>query len=678
MRTTPAGGVAALSPDGGSLALAAADGRLKTFDTASGRLKRTFAGDACVRDDAAAPSTSGNGHLSEEFTCVAWGGSAAKGKGKKKALGGSVLVAVGTRGGDVIAYDVALGELKWRARGANEGGVLSLAFSAADGGHFFSVGEDAAVTALSASTGDAAARFTAGRSALSGVSVVPDQQRVFVGSSGLALWSLDTHKCLCKFTGHPTRVQSLAVSPDGGWGVSCASGERNAVLWRLEESSKKKESTSAGLLNTEEPLVAVSTSPGPGGAFHVTGVTSTGAAYVWLASPAAPGAKAGKARLEGKLLAHVAVEGGAAARGGILTASLQAAGSDTSLLVARGSVVKPSFEHVPLGKGGDEPQRVVLEAADSGVLLDAAASKAKAKAQGGGAANVIGADSLAGADGEAVLRPSVADPAAAPKRKRGGDRGKGTAAAMEVDAAEGAPEPGELTLGERVAALELEQDEAAAVEDKPTAPADGPIKADSLGVLLLQAIRSEDASLLERCLNVSNPALVRNSVARLPPSAAVPLLAALVARLQARPARGGALAAWLRAALTHHAAYLLGAPGASGALTGLYQTLDARLALYRPMLSLAGRLDLLLAQVDTAAGGSGRDVAAALAAGPGTTYELNDSGDEGAVAIEDPFLAGSGQAGIDSSDDEEEEEESDEEGWQTDDEAEEEDSDEEM
>lgn len=82
--------------------------------------------------------------------------------------------------------------------------------------------------------------------------------------------------------------------------------------------------------------------------------------------------------------------------------------------------------------------------------------------------------------------------------------------------------------------------------------------------------------------------------------------------------------------------------------------------------------------MDTAAGGSGRDVAAALAAGPGTTYELNDSGDEGAVAIEDPFLAGSGQAGIDSSDDEEEEEESDEEGWQTDDEAEEEDSDEEM
>lgn len=53
-----------------------------------------------------------------------------------------------------------------------------------------------------------------------------------------------------------TRVQSLAVSPDGSWGVSCASGERNAVLWRLEESTKKKVSPPACLLQAPSPAPA--------------------------------------------------------------------------------------------------------------------------------------------------------------------------------------------------------------------------------------------------------------------------------------------------------------------------------------------------------------------------------------------------------------------------------------
>lgn len=36
--------------------------------------------------------------------------------------------------------------------------------------------------------------------------------------------------------------------------------------------------------------------------------------------------------------------------------------------------------------------------------------------------------------------------------------------------------------------------------------------------------------------------------------------------------------------------------GVQGSLTGLYQTIEARLALYKPLASLQGRLDLVLAQ----------------------------------------------------------------------------------
>jgi hypothetical protein len=136
---------------------------------------------------------------------------------------------------------------------------------------------------------------------------------------------------------------------------------------------------------------------------------------------------------------------------------------DASLLVARGSTVKPTFEVVRLA---DETS-ILLKATESGILLPGG----KGATKGGGssgpahAQNVIGNDSLlGGAGGGVVMRPAVADNAAAVKRKRSKEE---VAAAMEVDDVDTVvPESGELTLGQRVAALELEQDQAVVDEDK--------------------------------------------------------------------------------------------------------------------------------------------------------------------------------------------------------------------
>lgn len=51
--------------------------------------------------------------------------------------------------------------------------------------------------------------------------------------------------------------------------------------------------------------------------------------------------------------------------------------------------------------------------------------------------------------------------------------------------------------------------------------------------------------------------------------------------------------------------------GVQASLTGLYQTIEARLALYKPLVSLQGRLDLVLAQTAPA-----DPLASHLAAGP--------------------------------------------------------------
>jgi len=64
------------------------------------------------------------------------------------------------------------------------------------------------------------------------------------------------------------------------------------------------------------------------------------------------------------------------------------------------------------------------------------------------------------------------------------------------------------------------------------------IPVNSLTRTLIQALHSSDSRLLEMCLAHSDPALIRNTVRRLPPQLAIPLVNACVERL-GRGARGG-------------------------------------------------------------------------------------------------------------------------------------------
>ena len=98
-----------------------------------------------------------------------------------------------------------------------------------------------------------------------------------------------------------------------------------------------------------------------------------------------------------------------------------------------------------------------------------------------------------------------------------------------------------------------------------------PVPAHSLSRTLVQALHSADTGLLETCLLHSDELLVMNTVRRLPPQLAVPLLTACVERLgrgaRANTAKGGGggasaqrgtgLIRWIRAVLVVHTAHLM-------------------------------------------------------------------------------------------------------------------------
>ncbi|KAF7310518.1 Utp12 domain-containing protein [Mycena chlorophos] len=186
----------------------------------------------------------------------------------------------------------------------------------------------------------------------------------------------------------------------------------------------------------------------------------------------------------------------------------------------------------------------------------------------------------------------------------------------------------ELSLGQRLTALSGDPRPASSSDSDEDDPApngrkqksvnhkqpsqEGAVPANSLTRTLIQALHSSDTRLLETCLTHSDQTVIRNTIRRLPPQLAVPLISACVERLGrgARAAnmkgggggassqRGGTLIIWVKTVLAVHSGHLMTMPDLVARLAGLHATLSSRLALQENLLSLSGRLDMVLAQIE--------------------------------------------------------------------------------
>ena len=157
--------------------------------------------------------------------------------------------------------------------------------------------------------------------------------------------------------------------------------------------------------------------------------------------------------------------------------------------------MKPVFERLDLSEAEDQAGRsIMLTPTVDGLLLPSGGQKSKSQ-QSAGPERVVGpGGSLLEEDGEAemLLKPSMSDSAAAKRKRQAQEAAPGTQA-MELDTPE--EEAGAMTLGERVAALDIRSGKPTGAEDEDAdddqgvASTSGAIKADSLGVLLLQVTR---------------------------------------------------------------------------------------------------------------------------------------------------------------------------------------------
>jgi len=278
--------------------------------------------------------------------------------------------------------------------------------------------------------------------------------------------------------------------------------------------------------------------------------------------------------------------------------------SEAAVLVAHGTSVKPHFEKVSLS--GQEGLNIVLNAFTGGALLPAGAA-AKESVTASAQVTLLGPDNA----GEAPMpRPQVEvasvkkktkkrraeaedDEASQPSVKPSEEKVEETETALTV-----VPDD-EPSLEEKLVALKIMEDVDAKDHNKGAKHFDRAVapRADSLQVLLSQALRAEDNALIEQCLHVGDEKVITNTIKKMRPFEAAKFLAIAVSKMEGRPQRALSVVPWVRAILLQHASFVMTNLNMQPVLMNLYQIIETRLAVFRPLVSLSGRLDLIMAQI---------------------------------------------------------------------------------
>ncbi|KAK6114960.1 hypothetical protein DH2020_007229 [Rehmannia glutinosa] len=155
----------------------------------------------------------------------------------------------------------------------------------------------------------------------------------------------------------------------------------------------------------------------------------------------------------------------------------------------------------------------------------------------------------------------------------------------------------EPTMGEKLASLNLEGNDQAPNHDVVDLSSNAkPPSADSVYILLKQALRAEDRALLIDCLYRQDEKVIRNSLSLLNPSDVLQLLQSLVSIIQLRGAVLACALPWLRSLLLQHAGSIMSQESSLAALNSLYQLIESRVSTFNHALQLSSCLDLLYAE----------------------------------------------------------------------------------
>ncbi|CAK9164844.1 unnamed protein product [Ilex paraguariensis] len=562
--------ITSFTPKGDYCAILSPDGIVKLWNTSDGSLLAEWKHADSVTDFS--------------FSCMACG---FVGKKRRKEQG-ICLIALGTTIGDVLAINAFTSEVKWKSIGCQPGGIASLSF--ANQGHLHVVGTNGMVSEMNSETGELVREMKITKKSISSSACSFDEKIVAAAGAKIQLKSLQNGKELLKFYSNLGPVQYISLSDDAIFIVTSGFGEKHLQVWMCDLGNKTV--NNGPVLSMRHAPVALECKNGCNG-LVVLSVSESGVAYVWNlktvseqdTNPTKITVKANKDKTDPHASGRTRKS-----RTTIIAARLHSLEKDGRVraLIVYGSTDSPQFSVVDITSPGED----IIIAAGNETVKAVNTDQENGVPSGRGLPDME-LEAVAGSIKKEKTNKKRA--ASDPDFSKTGDL---------IDNGHGEPTNGveidydinEPTMGEKLASLNLiANNEVKGIENLGPSPQTKPPSADSVHVLLKQALHADDRALLLDCLYRQDEKVIRNSVALLNSSHVLKLLEFLISIIQSRGAILACALPWLRSLLLQHASGIMSQESSLQALNSFYQLIESRVLTFHPALQLSSCLDLLYA-----------------------------------------------------------------------------------
>jgi len=550
------------------------DNRIKIWDVASGELNQEIL------------TTK---HLTEKYTCIAWGYDPNNQKTKNTKSGTpsksqtQIRLALGSDNGSIDLYDInksqhifTLGgkinendskQTKAQAKlgGGHSQRVSDVVFNS-NGSFLYSCSEDKYIIIWNGQNGEIIEKFKQAKEPITKLSFHMEGNRGILASAGskIKCWDLSSKKVITKLSGHTSPVTSLQLfsnkSQKGGLYLLSSSSDRFIYLWRCDQADSNTYNNSPLRVFTSDstPISLdynIHSQISDKITLHVLALSEVGILNLFSSdistkehnSSQTPQVPNGK----------VYIDDNSSSKTNRNTIMAGKFFSKDNLIMCFGNNVHPLFDKVGyIDDKGIILSKKIEDIPKQLLMANKTIINSIQLANSNQTINVLGATDMP--------LPSL----------RSENKGK-----------EGINEKMLLEL-KNLNANESEQG------SETQAP-----KADTVRTALVQALHSNDHTLLEYCLHVTDSGVINKTIQKLPPQYIVSLMKAIVDRLQLKPARAASLLLWIKYLLYNHSSYLVSLPNLVNHLSVLYLAIDSRLTSYKKLVKLSGRLDLVLSQV---------------------------------------------------------------------------------
>lgn len=509
-----------------------------------------------------------DGDLDIRYSCIA---CSFTGKKRRKEQGTCLLV-LGKVDGSVLAVDVSTGERKWTTNHVGE--VCGLSF-ANKGRLVRIVGCNGMANEINTETGELLKEFRISKKSISSLAFSNDEKYLAIFSSRLRVISWETGKEILKFPNDLENIQYVSISSGAKYIVASDLEGKHIQVWRCDINSGTV--SSGPTLPLRHTPVVLDCHPGYNKEddLVVLAATSSGSTYIWkdLSASSEDQIQPTKFTMKTQNVENDKEHSESAKkrRTSIIASKLQTAGEDQQLkaLVTYGSVDNPEFTVLNIGESGENMALNVGDEPDSAQKHESPSKKDKSK--------------------KAKKRQATSDPDLPTTTDK--------VDYDQVEAAEGVLVDGDLsepTMGEKLASLSL-LDENKSRTDKEQEPSVSlkPPSADTVHILLKQALNADDRALLLDCLYTQDEKVIRKSIAQLNPSNVLKLLNSLISIIESRGAILVCAVPWLKCLLLQHASGIMSQESSLKVLNSLYQLIESRVSTFKPAIQLSSCLDIL-------------------------------------------------------------------------------------